>query len=215
MRPYYEQDGITIYHGDCREVLPTLAQVDAVVSDPPYGCNWDGISSSGIHTYQKHWTGSIHGDDKPFDPSPFITLGVIAFTGAQYFYDRLPPGGSLHCWNKKGNYTPLDQGDADMVWCSRPQASRIFDLVWRGICRHTENTERFHHPTLKPVALMRWMIALCGTPRRILDPFCGSGTTLLAAKELGLCAIGIEIEERYCEIAANRLRQGVLFGATA
>jgi hypothetical protein len=215
---YYDQDGITIYHGDCRDILPALDGIGEIVSDPPYGVSWQGMHSRKRDGYRGRRVNprrfgeeaAVRFDDEPFDPSVILAVGVpVAITGAQYFYDRLPAGGSLHCWNKRGDYKPMCQGDADMIWCSREQASRVFNLVWRGLCRHAEHTERFEHPVQKPVALMQWMIELCGKVDCICDPYMGSGSTLVAAKRMNLQAIGIEIEERYCEIAARRLAQGV------
>lgn len=220
MTPYYDDGaGIVIYHGDCRAILPTLSGIDAVVTDPPYGVSWKGVQSkqpllyrgSRIEPRRFGSEAEVIDDDEPFDPSTILAVGCpIALTGAQHFYDRLPEGGSLHCWNKIGEYKRLDQSDADMVWCSEPKACRIFHLVWRGLCRHVEQNEKFKHPTQKPVALMAWMIGLCGAPETICDPYMGSGTTLVAAKRLNRRAIGIELREDYAESAANRLRQGVL-----
>lgn len=214
MTPYYEESGVTIYNADCREVLPSLSTVDAVITDPPYGMSYrsGANSSNSISSTGKRFTDSIIGDDGPFDPTPWIAWPA-AFTGAQWFYDRLPAGGSIHTWNKRGDYKPLDQADADQIWCSVRKPSRILGLVWRGLCRHSEHLDPIVHPTQKPVELMAWMmVELCDVPEGalVLDPFMGSGTTLRAAKDLGRKAIGIEIEERYCEIAANRLRQEVL-----
>jgi site-specific DNA-methyltransferase (adenine-specific) len=215
MKTYYEQGGIAIYHGDCREILPTLeaGSIDTVITDPPYGIWYKSgpISRNSISSTGKRFSIEIDGDDEPFDPSPWLKFPAVAFTGAQYFYDRLPPGGSLHCWDKRGDYKPLDQADADMVWISERKVSRVFHLAWRGLCRHAEHNQRIEHPTQKPVALMEWIIELLGLEpgATILDPYMGSGTTLRAAKDLGRRAIGIEIEERYCEIAARRLEQGV------
>jgi DNA modification methylase len=96
-----------------------------------------------------------------------------------------------------------------MAWCSDYGAARIKYHFWDGLCRQTERNDRYH-PTQKPLDVIRWCLSFYPKAKTILDPFMGSGTTLRAAKDLGLSAIGIEIEERYCEIAANRLRQGVL-----
>ena len=219
--PFYvdAKSGIVLYCADCRELLEKIpaGMVDSVVADPPYGIGWDGIQAKGDLIYrgtrkQARRFGDearVINDDVPFDPLPLTSRFPCCFTGAQYFYDRLPAGGSIHCWNKKGEYKPMDQGDADMVWSSKRQASRVFDLVWRGLCRHTEQSEKFVHPTQKPVLLMKWMMTLVDHSPCILDPFAGSGTTLVAAKLEGRRAIGIEISEAYCEIAKRRLLQEV------
>jgi site-specific DNA-methyltransferase (adenine-specific)/modification methylase len=182
------------------------------VTDPPYGIEYDGVQSRAPLIYRGSRdvprrfgnAAQLVGDTEPFDPTP-ILIAKAALTGAQHFYDRLPAGGSLHCWNKRGEYVPLDQGDADMVWCSEPQACRVFHLVWRGLCRHAEHTQKFDHPTQKPVALMAWMIGLCGDASCILDPYMGSGTTGVAAVRLGRAFIGIEIERRWFDVAVRRI----------
>ena len=204
-----DNGNVRLYCGDCLEILPTLEGVDAVVSDPPYGMKYrrSGSSKNSISSTGKVFTESIIGDDRPFDPTPWI-LHDCVFTGAQWFYDRLPPGGSLHCWDKRGNYKPLDQADADMVWCSRRKNSRVFHLVWRGLCRHAEHTQKFVHPTQKPVALMEWMIGMVdGTT--ILDPFMGSGTTGVACVRTGRKFIGIELDRGYFDIAVNRIEKAL------
>lgn len=219
-----------LIRADCLEVLPTLGIVDAVVTDPPYGIKWDGINHGCLNGNRGMYNGHreivsrvkdeavIESDDVPFDPNPFLDLGVCCFTGAQHFYDRLPPGGSIHCWNKKGHYKPMDHGDGDIIWCSRRGCSRIFDLVWRGLCRHSENTERYQHPTQKPVALMAWMIELCGNPGAVLDPYMGSGSTGVACARDARRFVGIEIRKDYFDIACRRIEEawgrGSLFDDT-
>jgi site-specific DNA-methyltransferase (adenine-specific) len=198
----------TLYLGDCREILPALPKVDAVVSDPPYGISYVSgpISKSSISTTKKRFSVGIVGDDKPFDPKPFIDIAPkCCFTGAQHFAERLP-GGSFHVWNKRGPYAPLDQADGDLIWMSgEKRALRIVDMVWRGICRKVENTSVIEHPTQKPIALMRWCLEQAGSPRVVLDPYMGSGTTGVAAVEMGLTFIGCEIDPAYFEIACERI----------
>ena len=202
---------ITLYNADCLDVLKTLetGSIDAVVTDPPYGISYTYGPSSrkGVCTTWKPPSKAIVGDDEPFDPKPWLFFPCVAFTGAQWFYDRLPRGGSLHCWDKRGEYRPLDQADSDMVWLSKPHTSRVFHLAWRGICRHSEAQKRFIHPTQKPVALMEWMIELLGMSpgSTILDPYMGSGTTGVAAAQMGMNFIGIEIDPHYFAIAEKRI----------
>ena len=197
--------------GDCLEVLPTLdrAGIAAVVTDPPYGIayRYGPSSRAGVCTTYKPPSKPIRGDDKPFDPSPWLDFPAVAFTGPQHFYDRLPAGGSLHCWDKRGNYKPLDQADADFVWLSRKANARVFHLAWRGICRHAENRQRIEHPTQKPVALMDWIIGLLKLKpgATVLDPYMGSGTTGVAALNLGFHFIGIEADPAYFAIAERRI----------
>lgn len=209
-------DGVTLYLGDCRDILPTLGKVDAVVTDPPYGIGHSGTRSprkSISSTGRRQVSVAIHGDDTGFDPAPFLDVARCCFTGAQHFAERLP-GGTFHVWNKRGPFAPLDQSDGDLIWVGGDKkALRIIDLVWRGICRTTENTSRIEHPTQKPVALMEWCIrwmhpgTINDAPITILDPFMGSGTTGVAAMQLGRKFIGIEIEPRYFDIACRRIEQ--------
>lgn len=211
MTPYYDEDGITIYHGDCREVLPSIS-ADAVVTDPPYGIAYKGGQGGNlIHTSRKRKSERVTGDEVPFDPSHLFAFPVVVLFGGQHFYDRLPAGGQFHVWDKRGEYKPVHTADFDTVWVSRKAGvGRIHRCVWRGICREVEHDQVIVHPTQKPLIVMKWALGLVPEADVILDPYMGSGTTLRAAKDLGRKAIGIEIDERYCEIAVNRLAQGVL-----
>lgn len=207
--PYYQDSAVTIYHGDCREIAPHLS-FGLVVTDPPYGIKYrGGGGGNSIHTKGERKSERVKGDDKPFDPSPFLAASPCVFTGAQWFYDRLPPGGEWFVWDKRGSYQPVHTRDFDLIWSNAGRGGRIFRWVWRGLCRETEHDRKIEHPTQKPEALMRDLI-LASPEEVILDPFMGSGTTLRAAKDLGRKAIGIEIEERYCEIAAKRCAQEIL-----
>ena len=210
MRPYYDEDGITIFHGDCREILPMLPKVDLVLTDPPYGMSWNGKVTRGKNGTGKsgptrHYGIPIVGDDAPFDPEPFLEFGKVILFGSNHFGNRLPKGTTL-VWLKR-----YDTGfgsflsDAEIAWMKGGEGVYCFrDLSMQG-----ESSERVH-PTQKPLPLIRWCIGMAGDCATILDPFMGSGTTLRAAKDLGRKAIGIEIEERYCEIAVRRLAQSVL-----
>ena len=216
MKPYYEHGGITIYHGDCREILPTLA-ADVVVADPPYGIDIDTDYSSltgtrefnarkGNYSGKSH--ARVHGDDAPFDPAPFLSRPCALF-GANHFAARLPEGGTWHVWDKRDGLNSNMFADFEIWWTSYPSGpSRIFRHKWLGYMRASE-VGAHYHPTQKPTALLHRIVE--GAPIGVIvDPFMGSGTTLRAAKDLGRRAIGIEIEERYCEIAAKRLSQEVL-----
>lgn len=148
--PYYSDDTVTLYHGDCREIPEWLA-ADVMVSDPPYGRGWK---------QGEYRTGGRRGSDRH---------GGIA-------------------------------GDRDT-------AARDAALALWG-------SGRYQHPHAKPVDVMEELISMC-PPGSVADPFAGSGSTLVAAKYQGRQAIGVELEERYCEIAARRLAQGDLFGGDA
>lgn len=216
MSPYYQDDYVTLYHGDCREVLPKLP-ADTVVTDPPYGIAYKGGGGGNlIHTKRHRKQEAVVGDAEPFDPTPLLMFKRVAMFGAQHYANRLPDGGTFHVWDKRGDYRPVHTADFDTIWINRKEPGRIFRCVWRGLCRETEHDQRIVHPTQKPLRVMVWALEMFPDAALILDPYAGSGTTLRAAKNLGRRAIGIEIEERYCEIAARRLSQEVLdFGEGA
>lgn len=217
MRPYYEQDGITIFHGDCREILPTLhaGVIDLVLTDPPYGIRYDpsGKASSTSWGKKDNFTKAdkVVGDDRPFDPRHLLELpSLLILFGANHYADKLPPSASWIVWDKREGLSTNDFGDCEMAWTNLGGPARIYYHLWDGLNKRTERGIPRVHPTQKPIALMQWCLQRVSKAKSVLDPYCGSGTALIAAKSLNLTAIGIEIEERYCEIAAKRLSQGVL-----
>lgn len=206
MKPYYEHQGITIYHGDCFEIVSSLQKPDLVLTDPPYGINYK--HGGGKYRNASTVIDSIRGDDKPFDPRKFPK--PIITWGANHYFFNLEKGGRWFVWDKRENVIPQrDQADCEIAWCSDAGVDRIFRHYWDGFNKKSERNEARLHPTQKPVELMRWCLGFYPEEKLILDPFMGSGTTLRAAKDLGRKAIGIEIEEKYCEIAAKRLSQEV------
>lgn len=218
MDPYYEEDGITIYHGDTLEIMSTL-DFDLIVTDPPYGINLDTDYSSlkGSGRFAAGVDGKahlkVHGDDEPFNPAPFLNTGPCLMFGANHYAASVPPGATWHVWDKRDGLASNMLADAELwftTWMSGP--TRVYRHKWLGYMRKSDgNKDGYLHPTQKPLGLMLYVLGEKRTPPGvILDPFMGSGTTLRAAKDLGRRAIGIEIEEKYCEIAAKRLGQGVL-----
>lgn len=210
MKPYYQDDSVTIYHGDCREILPEIGEVDLVLTDPPYGIAHPTNYHSrgrGKLTISKDYP-TVFGDDQPFDPSPWIKGDAVLF-GANYFADKLPTSSGWLVWDKQRPHE-LDQSTCELAWTNCVKGVRIFHYLWHGGIR--KGDERLEHPTQKPVDLFRWILEIKWLldKQLILDPFMGSGTTLRAAKDLGRKAIGIEIEERYCEITAKRMSQSVM-----
>ena len=208
MKTYYQDDYCTIYHGDCRDVLPTLGKVDLVLTDPPYGIQdkWVGGFSD-----KRGWGKAVKENDgrKTWDGAPpsratidaAVNAGTIAIVwGGNYF--ALPPSRCWLVWNKPERGFTLAEGE--LAWTNADNVLRVFD------CNRSDPGRS--HPTQKPVELMRWCMGLPWSKdaQTILDPFMGSGTTLRAAKDLRRKCIGIEMEEKYCEIAARRLQQEVL-----
>jgi len=205
MTPYYSDDLVTIYHGDCRE---WTGHADSVVSDPPYGMGWDGRVTRGPNGTGKrgptrHHGRTIVGDDGSFDPAPWIGYDDVILWGSNHYAQRLPVGTTL-VWVKR-----YDSGfgsflsDAEIAW----EKGGHGVYCYRDMSLQGESSQRVHS-NQKPLGLMRWCVErVWGC---VLDPFMGSGTTLVAAKSLGRRSIGIEIEERYCEIAATRCSQEVL-----
>ena len=212
MTPYYDHAGITIFCGDCRDILPHLPKVDAVITDPPYGIfkpQDRGLMFGKQTIYDKDKSAS-EWDVRP-DDELLRTLTALApkwvIWGGNYFADVLGACKSPLIWNKEtGNNV---YADGECAWSNVAGTMRILTHQWCGAFKDSERGMSAVHPTQKPEAVMRWCIKLSGTQGTILDPFMGSGTTLVAAKNLGRKAIGVEIEERYCEIAVKRLAQEV------
>ena len=212
MKPYYEHKGITIYHGDCREILPTLPKVDLVLTDPPYGIGKQ-VFRKNKSTKSKAFR-IDYGDYMAWDKEPIeqelidriIGQGKYACVWGGNYYSMQPSSCWL-VWDKK--QTTKNFADCELAWTNYRRAVRMKSHLWVGMLR--KDREPRYHPTQKPTEIMSWAIMLSHNNLTILDPFMGSGTTLRAAKDLGRKAIGIEIEEKYCEIAVKRLRQEVLF----
>ncbi len=208
MKPYYEHAGIIIYHGDCREVLGGLGAVNVIITDPPYGINhptnYASRGRGGLTACRDY--PPVHGDNAPFDPSHLLKWPCILW-GGNYYADKLPPVSGWLVWDKE-RPDNLDQSTCELAWSNFVKGVRRFRYLWNGCMRAGDET--LSHPTQKPVALMKWCISLRWTPEgTICDPYMGSGSTLVAAKLCNRKAIGIELEERYCEIAAQRLQQEV------
>lgn len=236
MKPYYEHAGITIYHGDCREWLagvPTCFRVDACITDPPYGCGVKYGPSYDDTPGPEYWRWLRSCVDLMRAHST-----VVAFTHRNAALKELQADW-VGVWNKPGSFgarvgnSPIvPHWEPIFFWGIHALGVRgemlpdvlTFNPEQAGnnsaIGRDKWRTDQFaDHPCPKPIGLYSQLVrTLC--PDRtgvVMDPFSGSGTTLRAAKDLGLKAVGIEIEERYCEIAAQRLSQEVLpmFGETA
>lgn len=222
MKPYYSEDGIVIYHGDCRSVLPNLGDVDTALTDPvwpnssPALTGWERpgpLMSEMCHALPRTKRLIVH---LGCDSDPRFLLGVPEF----FPFLKV-------CWlryaypTKKGRN--LYGADVAYVFGEYPKSAPGRRVISGEYCSTRPDTRRVamtkhreygkpnpgEHPTPRRLQHLRWLVSKWAEGV-ILDPFCGSGTTLLAAKLNGLAAIGVEIEERWCEIAAKRLSQKML-----
>jgi hypothetical protein len=210
-------EGVTLYLGDCREILPTLALHDVLITDPPYGIGYDtaGLQSAGSQQFQ-----AIEGDDKEPDLSAIFALPCpkVIF-GANNFPKQLPHRGRWLCWDKRGGIEAADRmlgSPFELAWEDRTSGyDRIVRLLHGGTVNADGHGIQREHPTQKPIELMKRCILNFKKADTILDPFMGSGTTGVAAVQLGRKFTGIEIEKNYFEIACKRVlaatKQGDLF----
>ena len=207
---------VTLYLGDCLEILPTLepASVDAVVTDPPYGIAYKKGAGGSVSGYKSRKVDqrnceAIIGDDKPFDPGPWLTFPIVFLWGADHFSQRLPHGRFV-AWDKLDGKESWDSfSDVEFAWHNKRGAARIIRYVWKGMCQgngEDKGTTR-DHPTQKPVKVMRWSIEQAGVVDGglVLDPYMGSGTTGVACVRIGRRFIGIELEPKYFAIAKRRI----------
>lgn len=198
----------TLYNADCREVLPTLPKVDAVITDPPYGIGRDGqIKTTGGNGGRKAYEFMGWDGSRPDDETIAEIVGAgdtVILWGGNYFADLLPPSMRWLVWDKGQR---INQSDGELAWTSMQQALRICTMN-----RVELLTDGAEHPTQKPVKLMRWCIEQAGNPQTILDPFMGSGTTGVAAVQMGRSFIGIEREPKYFDIACKRIEQAYAQG---
>ncbi len=200
---YFQDEYCTIYHGDCRDVLPSLSG-DVVVTDPPYGIGMDKDNAHSSIRDNERWPQSSWDRQRPSKEVFDMILKcspLVAIWGGNFFADLLPPQACWLAWIKPEAETGFSLADMELCWTNKPAAARIK--------KFNRPCFRKSHPTQKPVEIMAWTISLMGGGS-IIDPFMGSGTTLRAAKDSGLKSVGIEVEERYCEVAVKRLDQGVL-----
>lgn len=200
--------------GNCLDHLDKFQQCTAIISDPPYGCatNCDYTRfTGGVHQERNHHLG-IKGDDKPFDPTPWLGFPKVVLFGFQYFAQQLPIGSTI-VWIKKrpGTYGKF-LSDAELAWCKGGTGVWCFDHLWSGFDRASERGRKSLHPTQKPVALMRWIIERLKLPAGSIigDPYMGSGSVGVAVCQLrnegrDIGFVGCEIEPAYFDIARERI----------
>lgn len=224
MKPYYEHAGITIYHGDCREVLPAIGSFDCLITDPPYGVDFTGkvtkhTNNSGVQTYidtEEYFNSIVM---PAVQQALTLTKRGAIFCGTRRLQEYpkandiggiiCPNGGGRSAWGFGCYHPVLFYGKSSPYIACGMGARPTAKAIWHPGMHVTG--ELFDHPCPKPIEFMVWVIQTATLPgESIIDPFMGSGTTLVAAKDLGRSAVGIEIEEKYCEIAAKRLSQEVL-----
>ena len=211
MKPYYSHAGIEIYCGDCKEILPSLPKCDLLLTDPPYGLkeNAHRVASRGKLAATTDY-GSFEWDSEPASDA-LISLCVASakesiIWGGNYF--TVPPSRGWLVWDKRNGGNCF--ADCELAWTNLKTSVRMFSFLWNGMMRAGEWKDKPRvHPAQKPVELMHWCLSFAPEAKLVLDPFTGSGTALVAAKNAGKQAIGIDREERYCEIAAKRLAQEV------
>lgn len=212
----------TLYLGSCEDVLPTLQQVDLTLTDPPYGINYGGLlkgKGDGYGNADKNgWKdyGAPEWDQQrpPADVFKLIQASgkVQVIWGGNYFADLLPPKMRWLVWDK--GQRDFSLADVELAWTSDDKAARAFTYP-RALALQDGKV----HPTQKPVALMKWCLGLYPKSETVLDCYLGSGTTGVAAVQMGKRFIGIEREEKYFQIACKRIedaqRQGDMFLETA
>lgn len=193
----------TLYLGDCRDILPTLDKVDAVVTDPPYGIGKDGqVRTSGGNGGRKAYAFKGWDAERP-DGETLAALvkfaPICVLWGGNYFADLLPPTGKWLVWDKGQR---INQSDGELAYTSLPGALRICTMN-----RVELMTDGAQHPTQKPVKLMLWTLAQIGNPKSVLDPYAGSGTTGVACMKIGSRFIGIERDPEFFDIACRRIEE--------
>ena len=195
IRPYYEHAGITIYHGDCREILPHLPKVDLVLTDPPYP--------------------SYYTEEYRYSPDLIMLLDSLTCRQFVFWTPSTPfplTYGGKRIWDKAVGTCTQYEEIFERNGASGYKIHRAYSMgCFSSVGAQMTGEIITGHPSQKPLKVMSALILDAGNGGLILDPFMGSGTTLVAAKNSALSAIGIEIEEKYCEIAAKRLAQEVLF----
>ena len=201
---YYRDDSVTIYNGDCRKILPWLGSFDLLLTDPPYGLGkrlTGGQGEWGTHFEKSpEWDETISPD---WMVKQCVDVAKRAIVWGGNYYE-LPPTRCWLSWDKMQEHT---SGHFEMAWTNIDKPTRTFRMS-----RVEAHSSGKRHPTEKPLGLMKWCIGLAGDEvETIVDPFAGSGTTGHAAKLEGRKATLIELSEKYCETAAKRLEQGVLF----
>jgi site-specific DNA-methyltransferase (adenine-specific)/modification methylase len=184
-----------------------------VVTDPPYGISYSpagggrGFRSKDGRPIPKTFKDAgvlVRGDETPFDPTPVLDLGLpTVLFGGNHYASRLPDSPTWLVWDKRVGLPSNDFADCEMAWSNLGGPARVFPHRWMGLMRDSERGQPRVHPTQKPVTLMVWVIEKC-PPGTVLDPFVGSGSTIIAAEQLGRRCYAMDIEPRYVQVAKER-----------
>jgi DNA modification methylase len=225
----------TLYLGDSTELLKegVLGDFHAIVSDPPYGVGYvhggndSGVRTNGItlgYTITKNVKQQIKGDDEPFQPQIWLDVAPrtadkqlrILLWGANNFMQRLPEGGTLLAWDKHLGAAADDSfTDCEWAWVGRKVKREVFRWKWKGLIKNQSQPLDFpfgnmgrSHVMQKPVELMRWCIEKVKCPEHgiILDPYMGSGSTLIAGLSLGYKVVGVEYSQEHFDVAVKRVK---------
>ncbi len=201
-------------HGDARRLPIDPKSIDAIVSDPPWGIDADTDYTRFVNSLSdnRNHGPRIKHDDQPFDPKPWLKFQAVALWGANCFSDRLPMGQWLVWLKKRDSQIGTFMSDAELCWTNKKRTPRrapgvyCFEHVWHGFDRPAE-VATVLHPTQKPIAVMRWCIRKLGLKPNslICDPYCGSGSTAIAAEQEGHRFIGLDLDRDYLKIAKHRI----------
>lgn len=206
---YFQDESVTLYNADWRDIDPVLLRAGALTCDPPYGLGEAaGKNKSRTNLAVAKDYGDDDWDNEPPSAEDIEKLRVLAphqiIWGGNYFH--LPPSPCWLVWDKLNSG---DFADCELAWTNLDKAVRKFRFMWNGMLRDGNDVRV--HPTQKPLALMKWcLIQLPKGVSSVVDPYAGSGTTLVAAKALGIRCIGVEREEKYCSEIVTRLRQQII-----
>jgi site-specific DNA-methyltransferase (adenine-specific) len=207
VKPYFQDSAVTIYHGDCRVIVPQLGRFDLLLTDPPFGIGFAAQPTTGQR--KRGMVAESWDDDTPpawvLDMARSNCRDQIVW-GGNYF--SLPPSRGWLSWYKPD--APPSMGNFELAWTNADRNARQLSQSIAAT-----NPERLGHPTQKPLAVMSWCLEMFPEAKTVLDPFAGSGTTGRACKDRGLSCVLIEREERYCELAAQRMAQEILSFAPA
>lgn len=217
MKPTWECNSIQLYLGDCYKITSRLSlpSKTALVTDPPYGVKLKT-------NYKQRKRGNlaecndfppIYGDNKEFDPTPFLHFDVTVMFGGNYFVNKLPNSSGWIVWDKLDGLTTdkrdigfCDGADCELIYTNQKVPARIIRHRWMGMLKASEQRDKRVHPTQKPIALLEKIIRNYTEKNQLVfDPFMGSGPTGLACVRLGRPFIGIEIDKDYFDIAKRRI----------